>query len=116
MIAEKVDLIQALEAAWNSHDLERILEFYSEDFVLSSPHVKSRMGIAEGTLHGKEQVRQWWQRVLERVPDLNAELISVAEGVDSLAYVFKSSYTQKVVVSVFFFDENGKIKRELYHA
>jgi hypothetical protein len=109
-------LIHKLDLAWNARNLEKILTFYSEDFELTSPHIKKRLGIEDGTLRGKARVREWWQRVLEKVPDLSSELIAVAEGVDSVSYIFKSSYTNAIAVSVFFFDAEGKIKKELYHS
>ena len=111
-----VSFIHELDQAWNSRNLDQILKFYSEDFELTSPSVKEKLSIEDGTLRGKAQVRKWWQRVLEKVPDLSSELVSVAEGVDSVSYIFKSSYTNSLAVSVFFFDSNGKIKKELYHS
>lgn len=34
--------------AWNSHDLDRILSHYSEDFVMSSPHTREFLGQKPG--------------------------------------------------------------------
>lgn len=109
------EIIHALDKTWNSRDLEKILEFYSDDFELTSPMIKLRLEIEDGTLRGKENVRVWWTRVLTKVPDLSSELISVSEGVDSVCYIFKSSATQSIGSSFYYFDENGKIKKEIYH-
>ena len=43
-------------AAWNSHDLERVLEHYEDDFEMSSPIIVTMMGEASGKLKGKAAV------------------------------------------------------------
>jgi len=40
-------------AAWNSHDLDRILEHYSDDFEITTPMIKMAMGVDTGCLKGK---------------------------------------------------------------
>ena len=40
-------------AAWNSHDLERILSHYTEDFAMSSPGIVKLASEPSGTLKGK---------------------------------------------------------------
>jgi hypothetical protein len=40
-------------AAWNSHDLERILAHYTDDFEIPSPLIVERMNEPSGTLKGK---------------------------------------------------------------
>jgi len=35
-------------AAWNSHDLERVLEHYEDDFEMSSPIIVTLMGEPSG--------------------------------------------------------------------
>ncbi|MFN4352761.1 MAG: nuclear transport factor 2 family protein [Hylemonella sp.] len=42
--------------SWNSHDLDRILSHYSEDFTLSSPYIAQIAGVSSGSLTGKEAV------------------------------------------------------------
>lgn len=43
--------------AWNSHDLERVLSHYTDDFEMSSPFIVGFTGEPLGTLRGKESVR-----------------------------------------------------------
>ena len=35
-------------AAWNAHDLDRILSHYADDFEMRSPLIAERMGVASG--------------------------------------------------------------------
>lgn len=42
--------------AWNSHNPERILLHYEDDFEITSPLIVTRMGIKSGSLKGKRVV------------------------------------------------------------
>lgn len=108
--------IPGLIEAWNSHNLEEILSRYSDDFELTSPVAKLRLGLEDGVIRGKAKVREWWRRVLDKVPDLNSELVNVAQTANStVAMIFKSSHHQKTVVSVYTFNADGKICKEVYY-
>lgn len=47
-------------AAWNSHDLERILSHYVDDFEMSSPLIIERRMDPSGVLRGKAAIRDYW--------------------------------------------------------
>ena len=49
-------------AAWNVHDLERILSHYIDDFEMQSALIVERMGVRSGILKGKEAIRPHWQQ------------------------------------------------------
>jgi ketosteroid isomerase-like protein len=105
---------QEIVEAWNSHDLDRILSHYSEDFELHSPLAAKILSIPDGIIFGKENVRVWWQRCLDKVPDLSFEFVDVAEGTKSMVLVQRSSHNNKVVVSNFFLNDKGLICKEIY--
>jgi ketosteroid isomerase-like protein len=94
-------------AAWNSHDLEKILSHYSDDFVMSSPRIVLVVGEKSGILQGKDVVRTYWKRALELTPDLRFELISYFVGADSLVVLYKS--VRGIVTEVFFFGADGEV-------
>lgn len=100
--------------AWNSHDLDKILSHYSEDFEITTPMIKVVMGVETGTLRGKESIRRYWASALEKISDLHFELIDVAQCVESIAIYYKS-VMGKMAIEVMFFDENGKVNRVLAH-
>jgi hypothetical protein len=70
--------------AWNSHDLNRILSHYSEEFEFSSPFIIKLMGESSGRLKGKASIEAYWSKGLALRPDLHFELLAVLSGVDSL--------------------------------
>jgi predicted ester cyclase len=75
-------------AAWNAHDLERILTHYSEDVELTSPVVVQLLGVADGTVRGKGALRAYFARGLAAFPQLRFTLERVAWGVQSVVLVY----------------------------
>ena len=61
-------------AAWNAHDLEKVLSHYSDDFVLATPLIKKIAGEPSGVLTGKTAIRSYWRQALELIPDLRLKL------------------------------------------
>ncbi len=100
--------------AWNSHDLERILSHYTEDFEMSSPLIIERMQEPSGKLKGKEQVRPYWQKGLAALPPLQFELLDVFSGVDSIVIHYRS-IGRKMVCEVLFFNAQGLATRGVAH-
>src|SRR5438128_2211948 len=58
-------------AAWNAHDLDRILTHYADDVVFSSPHIVRRLGEPSGEVHGIDELRAYWGSGLEGESDLH---------------------------------------------
>ena len=52
--------------SWNSHDLDRILTHYSDDFEITTPMIKAFLGIDTGTLQGKQNIKEYWAAALEK--------------------------------------------------
>ena len=100
-------------AAWNAHDLARILAHYADDFEMSSPYIAQLLGEPSGTLRGKEAVGDYWRYALERTPALQFELVSTLVGVDSLVLYYKGA--RGMAAEVFFFDAAGKVTKACAH-
>jgi ketosteroid isomerase-like protein len=96
--------------SWNSHNLDAILSHYSEDIEITTPMIKSVLGIDNGSLKGKEQVADYWQKALQKITDLHFELYEVTSGVNSIALFYKSVMNKKAI-EVMFFDEQGKVNK-----
>jgi len=78
-------------SAWNSHDLERVLSHYEEDVVLTSPRIKLILDKQDGTIRGKDALRDYMGRALQRVPDLRFTLDRVFSGVDAVVLEFHTT-------------------------
>jgi ketosteroid isomerase-like protein len=100
--------------SWNSHDLDRILSHYADDFQMTSPFIVTMMNEPTGTIKGKEKVRAYWAQALERLPDLHFDLIEVLASVDSIT-IYYHAVLGKRAAEVLFFDDNGKVRRAVAH-
>jgi ketosteroid isomerase-like protein len=96
--------------SWNSHNMEDILSHYSEDIEITTPMIKLALGIDNGSLKGKEKVKDYWEKALKKIPDLHFELYEVTSGVNSIALFYKSVMDKKAI-ELMFFDKNGKINK-----
>jgi hypothetical protein len=96
--------------SWNSHDIERILEHYSESVELTSPVAARLLNDPAGTVRGKTALRSYFARGLEFYPDLRFELIDVAKGLRSVVLYYRNQ--AGIRVGEFMeFGEDGKVIR-----
>jgi hypothetical protein len=100
--------------AWNSHDLDRILSHYADDFEMFSPLIIERMDIASGMLKGKDAVRPYWQKGLATTPPLRFELLDVFSGIDSIVIYYRKASGQRVS-EVLIFNEQGLVVKGMAH-
>ena len=101
-------------SSWNAHNLEEILNHYSDDIEITKPMIKMALGHDHGTLKGKVAVADYWKKALDKLPDLHFELYDVAIGVDSIALYYKSVMNKKAM-EVMFFNGHGKVYKMIAH-
>ena len=114
MKIDKTKFAENWIASWNSHKLEDILSHYSDDIEITTPMIKMALGIDNGSLKGKKEVADYWQKALVKLPDLHFELIDVTESVNSVALYYKS-VMNKMAIEVMFFNEHGKVNKMYAH-
>ena len=99
--------------SWNSHDLDRILAHYSDQFEMSSPVIIQIAGEPSGTLNGKEAVGAYWAKALSLIPDLRFQLLSTLIGVNSITLYYKGPCG--LSAEVFHFGPHQKVLRAYAH-
>ena len=107
-------LTQHLLAAWNAHDLERILNHYADDAGLVSPFVARLTGRSDGTLCGKAALRDYFSRALKAYPTLRFEFIRLYPGCSSCVLEYRSVNGLRAA-ELMEFNEQGKVRRVLAH-
>jgi hypothetical protein len=107
------DFAQEWIAAWNAHDLERILEHYADDAELVSPFVANLTG-SDGSVRGKAALRDYFARGLKAFPTLHFELVRIYSGVRSCVLEYRSVNGLRTA-ELMEFDEQGKVRRVLAH-
>jgi hypothetical protein len=100
-------------AAWNTHNLERILTHYSDDFEMTSPVINKLTGEVSGKLVGKTVVAAYWAKALLIFPELHFELINTLVGVNSVCIYYQG--VSGFVAEVFYFDQTGKVVKACAH-
>jgi ketosteroid isomerase-like protein len=93
--------------AWNTHDLDRVLAHYAEDFEMSSPFIAEMAGEKSCRLRGKPAVRAYWAKALQLIPDLRFDLLEVLTGVDSLVIRYRGH--RGPAAEVLRFGPNGEV-------
>jgi hypothetical protein len=100
--------------SWNSHDLQRILSHYTDDFEMTSPKIIQLANEPSGTLYGKAAVAEYWAKALQLIPDLQFELITVLVGVNSITLYYQGAKSQ-FAAEVFHFNQEHKVIKAFAH-
>jgi len=99
--------------AWNSHDLERVLSHYADQFEMTSPVIIQIVREPLGTLKGKDAVGAYWAKALQLIPDLRFELVTTLIGVDSITLYYRGH--RGMSAEVFHFGLDRKVVRAYAH-
>lgn len=97
---------------WNKHDLEDILQLYTEDVELVSPFAAKVVG--SDVVRGRDGLREYFGTALARNPDLRFEVVDVLRCVDSVT-IYMRSVGGRMVAEVLFVNDEGLIRKVLAH-
>jgi hypothetical protein len=101
-------------AAWNAHDIERILAHYAETLEFTSPLIVERLGRADGTIRSKDELRSYFTTGLAAGPALHFELLDVLPGVSSVTLYYRN-HRGRTVAETMFLDPQGLVFRAAVH-
>lgn len=101
-------------AAWNAHDLDRILTHYGEQVEFHSPLVEKILGDAHGVVQGKAALREYFRKGLASYPQLTFHLYKILVGVRSVT-LYYLSVNNRQAAEVMELDEHGLVIRVLAH-
>ena len=97
-------------AAWNSHDLERVLTLYAEDSEMTSDKIPALGFDVSGTLRGKDRLRAYWSKALQLLPNLHFDLIDTYVSPDSIVVFYQNERGAKIC-EYLRLDAEGKIRQ-----
>jgi hypothetical protein len=100
--------------SWNSHDLQRILAHYVDDFEMSSPKIIQLTNEHSGTLCGKTAVGAYWAKALQLNPDLHLKLLTILVGVNSVTLYYQGTQGH-LAAEVFHFNQEQKVTKAFAH-
>lgn len=99
-------------AAWNAHDIDRILNHYTDDFIIESPLALKRFPESGGVLKGKQKIKAYWTIGLQN-PLLHFEIIEVLVGINSLTIYYWSKSANRKVAELLLFNAEHKVYRAI---
>lgn len=82
--------VEQWAAAWNAHDVDAVLAHFADDVVFSSPMAAALFPDSNGTLRGKQAVREYWTEGLRRIPHLRFEVLGHYVGVGVLVIHYRN--------------------------
>lgn len=96
-------------AYWNNHDLDGVVADFADDVIFSSPLAPRILDDSDGTLRGVAQVRAYFARGFELLPELHFELVDLHAGVDTLVFRYRDM-TGIEVDDVLIFEESRVVR------
>ncbi len=100
---------------FNGHDLEQILSLYHDDLVLTSELFINFSADKSSILRGKDELRRYFGRALDRFPDLTFTLQGIFPGMGSVCVLYRTSARDHQACECMSFDQDGKITQVFAH-
>jgi len=94
---------------WNAHDIEAVLDHFSDDVVFTSPVAARVVPSSGGVVRGKAALRDYWTTALSQQADLHFEVIGVYSGESTLVINYRNHRGQ-LVNEVLTFDDDGLVR------
>lgn len=74
---------------WNAHNIDALLEHFTDDAVFTSPVAVRILG-GDGVIRGKEALRRYWSEGIRLIPDLRFEVLAVYAGISTLVINYRN--------------------------
>ena len=97
--------------AWNSHNIDRILDHYDDEVILVSPVALKLLNNGDGRVQGKAALRSYFLRGLEAYPDLQFDLTEVLWGVETIVVSYLNNVRGNKTAEVMQTTPAGKVLR-----
>ncbi len=119
MKPEELNVIaQKWFAAFNEHNLEKLLSLYDDQAEHYSPKLKVRHPETRGLIKGKDALRAWWQDAFDQLPSLRYEVIRLTPYEDRvfMEYILHVNGEDDLLVGEMLEISNGRIvKSSVFH-
>ena len=87
---------------WNAHDVDALLDHFTDDVVFTSPAAVRLLG-GDGVIRGREALRKYWSEGIRLIPDLHFEVLALYVGISTLVINYRNQ-AGGVVSEVLTFD------------
>ena len=100
--------------AWNDHDIDAILSFYSDSIHHVTPKLTMLFGAASHIIQDKQELRDYFVAAIKRSPELHFSLQEVFSGAESIVIIFQSTTGIHVAVTLIL-NKEMKITQYMAH-
>jgi hypothetical protein len=100
--------------AWNNKDIEAIMSHYADSVVFSSPFILKAQINDQGTIHGKNELRKYFEKALEKNPDLHFDVKYIMVGIKSITLIYTRKKTM-LASETMILNVEGKVVEGLSH-
>lgn len=76
--------------AWNARNVDAILALYAEDIEFSSPYIAALGFSPDGVIHGKPILKLYFEKALERAPELKFVPESLCVGARGHTLIYRN--------------------------
>lgn len=90
------DFARRYYAAWNARDLNAIVALYADDIEFSSPYIAALGFSVDGIIHGKDMLRAYFERALERAPELTFKPEALCVGARGHTLIYRNHRGERV--------------------
>jgi predicted ester cyclase len=97
-------------AAWNAHDMDSIIAHYDDAVELTSPVAAKLLGLTDGKVVGKTNLRAYFARGLAAYPDLRFHLEDVLWGMNTVVLYYTNQAGRRTA-EFMELSANGKVAR-----
>lgn len=111
----KEEIIYDWLEAWNSHDLDRIMQHYADCIEFTAQTVVTRWSRADGKLRGKEELRRHFSKGLALAPDIHFTLEEILLAPNGYAVLYRRENGNRVLDAVELDDSGLAIKVVAYY-
>jgi hypothetical protein len=74
---------------WNAHDVDALVEHFTDDVVFTSPVAVRILG-GDGVIRGREALRKYWSEGVRLIPDLHFDIQALYVGIDTLVINYRN--------------------------
>lgn len=102
------ELVRDWLNAWNSKDIDRLMNHYHDNIAFSSATVVKRWNTKSGKLIGKEAVRKHFLKGFEETNHVLFELLGVLQGMEGIVLVYRKG-ALGMAADVITLDDSGLV-------
>ena len=100
--------------AWNDGDLNSIMDHFAEDVKFYSPVAATIIPESNGLLQGKDVLRAYFLRALNKYGSIQFKIVDVLVGLESIA-VYYESVNEMMACEIMYVDSDGKVNHVVNH-